>query len=222
MVDEYSGELAVGYALVKLCQATGARSGWVQNGAELIESNVASSESRVALMTEAVHEMVSSYLGVGRTMEAVVLGFREQYLLLACEKNTRVALLFPKSHGEVGGALLKARRFLREHRNRILGMSQIQVEEIEPELASPDEIEVVDLWPSVRLILESLLGRVIGGSQADALIQRVLAEYQLDGSPPAGQIPEISQKVILKVPHRGKQQALLAELADALDEHGLS
>ena len=186
MVDEYSGELAVGYALVKLCQATGARSGWGQNGAELIESNLASSESRVALMTEAVNEMVSSYLGVGRTMEAVVLGFREQYLLLACEKNTRVALLFPQSQGEVGGALLKARRFLREHRNRILGMSQIEVEELEPEPDSPDEIEIVDLWPSVRLILKSLLGRVIGGSQVDDLIKRVLYNYQIDVSLMAG------------------------------------
>jgi len=220
MLDQYSSELAIGHAFITLCKKTGARNGWVQNESELIESNLAASETRVGKIASIVHEMVTSYLSVGRTMECLVFGYREQYLVITCEGGMRSVLVFAKSHGEVGDVFPKARRFLREQRSRILKLITVETAVVEEEI--PVEEPVVEsLWPVAEERLSGMLARVIGSGQAKIQIDRALGRLQLEGTPANEVIAPFGAQVIEKVPHKGKRQALMAEWADFLRETGL-
>ena len=64
-------DLALGYDLIKLCKESGARSGWIQVGGSLIDSNLAFAETRVEQMVEIVDELATSYTSVGRPMETM-------------------------------------------------------------------------------------------------------------------------------------------------------
>lgn len=219
MSDLFSNELALGHSLVKLCQETKARSGWVQHGSQLVESNLAASETRVGQMAGTVHEMVAAYSSVGRIMESIVFGYGEHYLLISCEAEMRVALLFPRKSGRVGGVFTRARRFLREQRGRIL---EVTTGEPAPNESVSVIEEVQSHWPVVEERLTGLLAKVIGSGQAKRQIVRALQDFQVVGEPDFQQIAPIAKHVIEKVPHRGKQQALMAELADFLSELGIS
>ena len=218
-MSRFASELNVGHALVSLCQESGARSGIVQRGAELVESNLPMAEARANDIAGVIHEMVTSYQEVGRTLESAFFGFGENLMLVVSEGEVCVSLIFPAAHSQLVEATAMCRRFLRDHRASILlfrsggggnGLSQVA-----------PEAKVAKAWETFQPKLKTLLSRVIPGSQAERMIHHLLESKNLLDGPEDADVPAISREVIMKVGHRGKQQALLAELKDILAEAGL-
>lgn len=219
-------DLALGYALVELCQSTGARSSWIQVGSELVESNLAFAEARVSQMAQLINEMSSSYNEVGRDMETIFFGFANQFLLVVCEGQYRLALLFPGNEKPVNSNIVKARAFIREQRPNLHTLAPERVppprgvEIIEAEVSNPSDS--LETWESFYPQIKSLLTQVVNSGQAQRLIDRTLKEHACDAGVPHHKIADLSRTIVSKIPHRGKQASIMAELSDHLDSLGLT
>lgn len=215
-------DLALGYDLIKLCKECEARSGWIQVGASLIDSNLAFAETRVSQMAEVVNEIASSYANVGRPMETMFFGFSEQYLLVICEGDRRLALLFPEGAKPLNKIILRTRTFLRERRGMI---TNSQIAGVQDVTALPEEPLATDepsaLWSDWSPKIKTMLCRVVNSGQAQRLIDRTLADRSFPEGPPDTMIVDVSRQIVAQIPHRGKQAAILAELNDMLENAGL-
>ncbi|MDA7882137.1 hypothetical protein N9A94_07500 [Akkermansiaceae bacterium] len=215
-------DLALGYDLIKLCKESGARSGWIQLGASLIDSNLAFAETRVSQMAEVIDEMVSSYASVGRPMETMFFGFSKQYLLVVCEGEKRLALLFPEGFKPLNKIILLVRTFLRERRGLISQSNSAGAlgGSLSHEMPQT-EVAIASLWSEISPKIKGMLCQVVNSGQAQRLIDRALVARSLPDGPPDAMIVDVSRQIISQIPHRGKQAAILAELNDLLDSAGL-
>ena len=187
-------------------------------GAAFVESNLAFAESRVSQMAEVIHEMGSSYLSVGRSMETMFFGFSKQYLLVVCEGERRLALLFPEGPKPLNKTILEVRKFLQERRRVISSFAAIEGMAFE---VAPEEAPPPALWSALYPKIKGILVRVVNSGQAQKMIDRILIERAIPEGPVDTMVVEISRQIISQIPHRGKQVALLAELNDLLDDAGL-
>lgn len=235
MSQSFPEDLALGYGLVALCQSVGARSGWLQKGRTLIDSNLPFAESRIEEMISIIDEMATSYASVGREMETVYFGYRENFLLCIFERSLRVALLFPADSHFKTTDVTAARRFLRKNRRKI----DSSLEETLPvflkarkEKVSPPPVvqkpqptpipNTPDPWPALAPRIRTVLTRVVHSAQAQNMIERTLASLDIKENPTPEQIPQLVRLIVRLIPHRGKQAALGAELEDILEEYGLT
>lgn len=216
-------DLRLGYELITLCKESGSRSGWIQIGGQLIESNLTFAQTRVAQMVEVVDKLVSSYAEVGRPLEAMFFGFSKQCLLVVCEGDRRLALLFAEGPKPLNEIIGKVRAFLREKRALITSLVGAQnVDALSPAEVPRTAETPSGRWEVIEPKIKGVLCRVMNSAQAQRLIDRTLAERSMPGGPPDAMIADVVRQMISKIPHRGKQAAILAELNDELENAGLS
>ena len=168
-------------------------------------------------LAEIIDEMLSSYAEVERALETIFFGYGDQILLIIIEGDLRVTLMFEYGQDDFDPAIIEGRRLLRDCRPAIL---LAQKTEAPPAATTP--APQASKWDEFRPKLRAVLARVLNSAQADRVIDRAQESLNYQDNVPDEKITALAESVIAQVPHRGKRQALEAELEDLLDDQSLS
>ncbi len=224
-------DLSLGYGLVALCELTGARSGWLQKGPSLIDSNLSFAESRIEKMAEIVDEMATSYAQVDREMETAFFGFENHFILAVCERSLRVVLFFPaKDHdlSTLTDTITAARRFIRKNRPKILvtfEKTQAVFLKARERALSPSPTPVAperpNPWPKIAPRLTEILSEAMSTSQAQSLIDRTLEYKGMPDGPNITEIAKVSREIFRRITIPAQREELVAKLEEILKEQRL-
>lgn len=205
---EMSGNFKpTGVALVELCTYSGAIAGFVQQGAELIESTLSISDAETEGLAGRIHTLVGEYRASGRSPKELYLEFERGTLLVVWAETGGVTLRFRGGVERLEAVIAECRVFLQQ----VLGEAQVQ-----PAAAVPPSGNEAGAWGRCEPVLINLLARVVSRAQAAKMVQRTAESLGLPSSPPDDQIEKIVRAVLERVPDRRKRDALLAEATEEI------
>ena len=196
-----------GVALVELCTYSGAIAGFVQQGAELIESTLSIADSETEGLADRIHTLVAEYRASGRTPKELYLEFERGTLLVVWAETGGVTLRFRGEVERLEAVIAECRIFLQQ----VLGEAQAQ-----PVTAASPAEKVAVAWDRCEPVLVNLLAKVVSRAQASKMIQRSIESLGISGSPPDDQIEKVARAVLDRVPDRRKRDALLAEATEEI------
>lgn len=207
-------------ALLELCQSSGARGGWLQKGSHMIETNLAASDERVVEMAEKINTLLVSYEDVDRSVDSLFFAFRKGHVLIISEGDLRVALWVDSQFEDATEVGLQCRRFLREQREAVIALVPLASPPV-PESLPPPKMVCNGGWKSFGPVLHDLMGRAVGKTSAERLVEGVLATRGYPGGPPDKEVALVALEVLTKVPHQGFQRNLVSEAEGHLRRSGL-
>lgn len=203
-----------GIALVELCSYCGAVDGFLQQGAELLESTVSIRDTEVEELVSNISRMTAEYAKSGRTAQEICMGFNGGTLLIVWGDVGGVTLRFQGKIDRIEKAIAECRSFLKQILNDKPPEPEPEAEpEPSPEVSQPDAA-----WSRYEPLLTNLLTSVVSRSTAGTIIRRVIDSLALGESVPDASLEKITRLVLEKVPDRRKREALAAEARDNLEK----
>lgn len=186
----------------------------IQREEKVVESNAMLADSLIESLAEVVNEMRIGYANVGREANYWLFGFQSSQLMVVVRGECAIWALLKRDTDQLELVHTKLKSILRTCYDTISGAPSIGVGARAP-LAT-----VNDSWPVFIELVRSLLCRVIGGAQADRIIQRELTarNFTTEQAAPAAEYRAIGQAVLEKVPNKSRRKTLLSEFDAAVDK----
>lgn len=186
----------------------------IQRGAEVVESNALLADSRIDAIAAVAHELRVGYGNVGREANYWLFGFQSGQLMVVSRGECIIWALLKRGTDQIEMVHAKLKTVLRNCYSTIvdapsIGLSSASLQATaEPEGKFPEFLELV----------RSLLCRVIGGAQADRIIQRDLSDRGYDANTPAPEeeFANLGKAILENVPNRSRRKTLFSEFESAL------
>lgn len=169
------------------------------------------SSGRIDQLAQCIHELMGGYRAVDREVDQVCISLNGGTVLVVGHEDATLAFLLDDISGLpfLGSTGLT---FLRDN------YSQID----SPTLpARATESADPALWADYRKRLLAMMGKVMGSSQAEKLLARVIKSMGADPDEGLAQprFRELGVSLIIEIPNRAKQTALRPELDEILHRY---
>lgn len=208
-----TGFKPTGVAIVELCAQSGALDGFVQQGADLVESTLMISDNEAEKLARNIGTLVGEYKKSGRMSPEICIGFEGGTLLVVWGESGGVTLRFRKGVERIESIVAECRMFLKQVLNETAPVPIVITPEEPASKPSPAE----GAWIRYEPRLVNLLSGVISRSQASRIIQRVLDSMDISDPVPDDMLENITREVLEKIPDRRRRVAIAAEARDELE-----
>ncbi len=208
------------------------------------------SDQRNSQLAELITTMSEGYVTVKRRLRQVLITYDGGSLLIIIHKDAQLAILMT-SKGDIDGISKYASLFMLENVSKFIVEQPVPVREPvqvaavipvaaqapaqapEPEVVvvkePVKEVVVVEApkevsrWPEIRIVIDNVLGKVMGRAQITNMVERVSLEKGI-ADPAQLALPlaiKLAFAVLEEIPNRNKKASLISEMQHIFEEKNL-
>lgn len=237
-------------AMLNLYRMTSVAGLLLQRGKNTLANHMPFSDQRNTQLAELIAAMSEGYMSVKRRLRQVLITYDGGSLLIIIHKDAQLAILMT-SKGDIDGISKFASLFMLENASKFIVDEPVQVrapvqvaavipvamkapvEFAEPEVvvvkepvkaavveAAPQE---VSRWPEIRIVIDNVLGKVMGRAQINNMVDRVCLEKRIT-DPTQLLLPQaikLAFAVLEEIPNRNKKASLISEMQHIFEDKNL-
>lgn len=234
-------------AMLNLYRMTSVAGLLLQRGKHTLANHMPFSDQRNAQLAELIATMSEGYVSVKRRLRQVLITYDGGSLLIIIHKDAQLAILMT-SKGDIDGISKFASLFMLENASKFIVeeparvTAPVQVAAVIPvamqapaQFAEPEVVVVkepvkevvvevapqeVSRWPEIRIVIDNVLGKVMGRAQINNMVERVCQERSvIDPTQlPLPQAIKLAFAVLEEIPNRNKKASLISEMQHIFED----
>jgi len=237
-------------AMLNLYRMTSVAGLLLQRGKHTLANHMPFSDQRNTQLAELIATMSEGYVSVKRRLRQVLITYDGGSLLIIIHKDAQLAILMT-AKGDIDGISKFASLFMLENASKFIVDEPVQVRTPMPvaavipvamkapvEAAQPEVVVVkepvkaavvetapqeVSRWPDIRIVIDNVLGKVMGRAQISNMVDRVCQEKRIADPTqlPLPQAIKLAFAVLEEIPNRNKKASLISEMQHIFEEKNL-
>ncbi|CAN5914366.1 hypothetical protein BH11VER1_BH11VER1_25940 [soil metagenome] len=232
-------------AMLNLYRMTSVAGLLLQRGKNTLANHMPFSDQRNSQLAELIATMSEGYVSVKRRLRQVLITYDGGSLLIIIHKDVQLAILMT-SKGDIDGISKYASLFMLENAAKFIAdqpvevKAPVQVAAVIPVVVQAPEpvvvavkepvrevvVEVpkeVSRWPEIRIVIDNVLGKVMGRAQITNMVERVSLEKGIADLTQLAlpQAIKLAFAVLEEIPNRNKKASLISEMQHIFEEKNL-
>lgn len=235
-------------AMLNLYRMTSVAGLLLQRGKHTLANHMPFSDQRNSQLAELIATMSEGYVSVKRRLRQVLITYDAGSLLIIIHKDAQLAILLT-AKGDIDGISKAASLFMLENASKFIVepvavIAPVQVAAvipvpmqapahfIEPAVVKePVKVVVVEeapqeisRWPEIRIVIDNVLGKVMGRAQITNMVERVSGEKGIADPTqlPLPQAIKLAFAVLEEIPNRNKKASLISEMQHIFEEKNIA